>query len=212
MTRWLFSLRAILFVLMPIVAIIAVAVRTSSPRLVRTGNPFDLAIAGDGYFCVLDQLDGRSLYTRGGELMVNAVGQICLRIGGEEFPLLPNLIVQSDRRDIRIESDGRVLVLSGDSYVQIGQVELATFSAVNLPPLSDRIFKATDDMGWPTVQLPGEGAAGEIKQRHLEQQALIWHRESIVTLLIGFALGALAATAVFFRTPPQRINGKCLES
>lgn len=201
MTRWQLSLRTILFVLLPAVAVIAVAVRNAEPRLVRTGNPFHLAIAGDGFFCVQDQLDGRSRYTRGGEFMVNACGQICLRIGGEDFPLVPNINIPVDRREIRIEADGRVLVMSSGLYLTQGQLELATFSAMNLPVLSENIFEANDETGPPIVQVPGEGAAGEIKQRHLEQRALIWHRESIVTLLIGFALGALATAAMLYRRP-----------
>lgn len=201
MSTWQLSLRTILFVLMPAVAVIAVAVRTTKPRLVRTGNPFHLAIAGDGFFCVQDQLDGKTRYTRGGEFIVNSFGQLCLRTGGEDFPLVPNINIPVDRRDIRIGTDGRVSVLSAGSYAQQGQLELATFSAMNLPVLSENILEATDETGPPILQLAGEGAAGEIKQRHLEQRALIWQRESIVTLLIGFALGALATAAMLYRKP-----------
>jgi flagellar basal body rod protein FlgG len=206
MTLWQLSLRTILFVLMPAVAVIAVAVRNAEPRLVRTGNPFHLAIAGDGFFCVQDQLDGRSRYTRGGEFMVNNGDQICLRIGGEEFPLVPNIIIPNDRRQIQVDANGYVSVLSEDLYVQQGQLELATFSAMNLPVFSESMFEPNDETGPPTVQVPGEGAPGEIKQRHLEQRALIWHRESIVTLLIGFALGALATMSMYHRVPPRNAS------
>jgi flagellar basal body rod protein FlgG len=201
MTRWQLSLRTILFVLLPAVAVIAVAVRNAEPRLVRTGNPFHLAIAGDGFFCVQDQLDGRSRYTRGGQLTVDSSSQLGLRIDGEVFTFLPPIIIPHDRRQIQIDANGYVSVLSEELYVQQGQLELATFSAPNVPILSENLFRANDETGSPTVQVPGACAAGEIKQRHLEQRALIWHRESIVTLLIGFALGALASAAMLYRRP-----------
>ncbi len=133
MTLWQLSLRTILFVLMPAVAVIAVAVRNAEPRLVRTGNPFHLAIAGDGFFCVQDQLDGRSRYTRGGEFMVNNGGQICLRIGGEEFPLVPNISIPNDRRQIQVDANGYVSVLSEDLYVQQGQLHFRIFNNSTFP-------------------------------------------------------------------------------
>lgn len=207
MSRWQISLRAILFLLIPAVSVVAVAIRAGRPRLVHTGDPFDLAIAGRGYFCVTGEFNENPRFTRGGKLVINDSNRLCFQIGDEIVWLRPMISIPGDYREFRLEGDGRVLAMSGGSDLTMGQLEIATFSAANLPVFNQPLFAATDETGAPLIQTPGEFGSGHIKQGYLEQRPLSWQRESMVTLLIGFALGALAATAVLFRTPPWRKNG-----
>lgn len=189
------SLRTLLVVLMPLAALAALAVRWSEPRLVRTGNPYDVAIEGTGFFCVWDEFRERSRFARSGQLIVSANQQLGLRLAGEDFVLIPNISIPSDigdaRQNLRLTPDGRIVINSGGIGSQQGQLELYTFPAANYPQLERESFLATDELGTPSVWTAGSGPAGEIRQGHRELAGWHWDGESILTLLAGFALGAL---------------------
>src|ERR1700761_5500355 len=60
---------------------------TEQGNVGQSGNPYDLAIQGDGYFIV--QLpDGRDAYTRAGNFSLNADGQI---VTGEGYVVSPGI-------------------------------------------------------------------------------------------------------------------------
>ena len=187
-----FSLRTLLVVLMPLAAAGALAVRWTEPRLVRTGNAFDLAIEGAGYICVMDEFRGTSRYTRGGKLIVNASGVICLRLEGEDLALSPRLTVLSAAgSELKINADGGIFCASDGSMVQLGQLELYTFPSANLPQFEQGSFAAGDELGTPTVWLAGTGPTGQLRQGYRELPGWRWDAGYVVTLLVGFVLGAV---------------------
>ena len=190
-----FSLRTLLFVLMPLAAVCTLAVRWTEPHFVHTGNAFDLAIEGPGYFRVTDEFAEQHRYTRGGQLIVTANGLLCFRIGGEKWYLNPQITIPSDAGDLRktlkLEPDGRVLVLSDRYYIQQGQLDLCTFTAANLPQLARPLFADDDELGPPAVWNPGMGPAGIIRQGYQVQRGWQWDEEFVATLLTGYVLGAL---------------------
>jgi hypothetical protein len=194
--RLQFSLRTLFVVLMPLAAVFALCVRSREPRIVRTGNPFDLAVEGPGYFCVTDQFSANRRFTRSGQLSVNAFGQLYFRIDGEDCYLTPMITLPSDADDLRktlkITADGCVRVHSSGSEIQQGQLELFTFQAANLPQFEGPQFAADDETGPPNVWLPGAAPAGQILQGYRELRGWRWDGESIVTLLVGFVLGVVA--------------------
>jgi len=161
-----FSLRTLLLLLIPAAAVVAVAVREGKPRLVHTGDPFDLAIAGRGYFCVTDEFGDNPRYTRGGKLVINQYNQLAFLVGKELVLLRPNITLPSDYLSVEIDVDGRVLVSqSGQKDLsQQGQLELATFGSANLPILREPVFAVTAELGAPTISSPNEFGAGQIKQ------------------------------------------------
>jgi|APTNR8051073442_1049403.scaffolds.fasta_scaffold01207_7 flagellar basal-body rod protein FlgF len=91
---------------------VATVTDTAPGRLDSTGNPFDLAIRGDGYFVV--DTDAGPRYTRDGHFhpdqtgrMVTESGEPLLSAGGQP------IVVPLDDGDVVVASDGTVSTNSG---------------------------------------------------------------------------------------------------
>lgn len=95
----------------------------------QTGNPYDLAIAGNAFFVV----DGPSgpLYTRNGSFQVNAAGELQTKSGLRVRGLGGPINIPPGARTISIGSDGGVMA-DGN---RVGQIQLA---AVDNPGLLRR--------------------------------------------------------------------------
>jgi flagellar basal-body rod protein FlgF len=90
--------------------------------MVETGNPFDLAIHGEGYFAV--QTEDGERYTRNGRFTLDETGrlineqrQLVLSEGGQPFTF------NSTEVNIRIARDGTVSTENG----QIGRIRVVRF-------------------------------------------------------------------------------------
>lgn len=89
-----------------------------------TGNPFDLAIEGDGFFKV--ELDGVELLTRNGRFhqntngfLVNEQGASLIGSGGPvNLPLMQNVATAESEVQLEISADGRIL-FNGREHVRI---------------------------------------------------------------------------------------------
>ena len=88
----------------------------------KTGNPLDLAIAGDGYFVV--QTPQGERYTRNGRLkldeggqLVNQAGQPVLSSGGQPFILAP------EDTEITVSRDGTLSTNNGN----LGKLKVVRF-------------------------------------------------------------------------------------
>ncbi|MCF8481852.1 MAG: flagellar basal-body rod protein FlgF [Rhodospirillum sp.] len=95
---------------------------TSPGALEQTGNPLDLAIEGDAYFEVRDEVG--PMYTRAGRFTMNPDGQV---VTAEGLPLMTEantpLILAPNETQISIASDGTVSTENG----QVGKIRLVTF-------------------------------------------------------------------------------------
>ena len=97
------------------------------PSLV-TGNPFDLAIQGGGYFQI--QTDAGIRYTRAGAFLLNAQNQMVTATGDR---LLGDgdqpITIPEDARDIVIAADGVISARSGTGTgaTQLGKLKLVKF-------------------------------------------------------------------------------------
>lgn len=191
-----FSLRTLLLVLMPLAAVLALTVRWTEPHFVRTGNPFDLAIEGGGYFCIADEFRENHRYTRGGQLTVNANGLLSLRLDGADRALEPAIPIPADSQDLRevlkIAADGRVYSEIDGSEQQHGQLIMYTFAAANLPQFKQLTFAADKETGPPFEWIPATGPAGYSRQGYRECPSWRWDTDSVYLLLTGFTLGVLA--------------------
>lgn len=87
----------------------------------QTGNPFDLAIAGDAFF-VIDGPNG-PLYTRNGAFQVNAAGELQTKSGLRVRGQGGSITIPQGARTISIGADGGVMA-DGN---RVGQIELAAF-------------------------------------------------------------------------------------
>ena len=167
-------------------------------NLQQTGNSFDLAISGHGFF-QLQMPDGTTGYTRDGSFHPDAQGQLVNSNGmplsppitippgtrdgsfhpdaqgqlvnSNGMPLSPPITIPPGTRDVTVSNDGIVSVsIAGQEGVtQIGQIQLATFqNSAGLDPQGQNVFKESDASGTPTAATPGVNGAGLLQQGYLE--------------------------------------------
>ncbi len=140
---------------------------TEQGNLVNSGNTYDVAINGEGYFRVL-MPDGTDTYTRAGSFQLSPTGQIVTPDGHQ---VMPGITVPAEAIDVTINPQGEVLVkLAGEVEPQnVGRLEITTFpNAAGLEALGDNLFAETPSSGIPTAGSPGTPGYGTIMQGFLE--------------------------------------------
>lgn len=140
---------------------------TEQGNLQLTGNSYDLAIQGTGYYRV--QLpSGDDAYTRAGSFQLSPTGQIVTQDG---YVVQPGITVPQDAVGVSINAAGEVQVkITGQVAPQtVGQIELATFfNEAGLEAVGDNLFLETPSSGAATVGVPGAAGYGTIRQGFLE--------------------------------------------
>ncbi len=137
--------------------------------VIQSGNTYDIAIMGDGFFQV--QLpSGENAYTRDGTFKVDANG---LMVTSDGYPMTPNITVPNDAVQVSISTDGTVSVQQAGQATmsQVGSIQLARFSnPAGLESAGRNLFKETPASGTPVQGQPGQGplAATTIQQGALE--------------------------------------------
>jgi len=140
---------------------------TSQGNVASTGNPYDVAINGKGYFHVT-MPDGTDAYTRDGAFSLSPDGQIVTSRG---YIVAPGLAVPQDATSVAINAQGQVQVTqAGQSAPQtIGQLELARFpNDAGLQATGDNLFTETPASGNVITGLPGSPGFGTLQQGFLE--------------------------------------------
>ncbi len=146
---------------------VATARMFTQGNLQQTGNQFDLAINGQGFFQI--QLpDGTTAYTRDGSFRPDANGTLVSNSG---FALQPAITIPANAQTLTIGQDGTVSVtVPGQAAPQsLGQIQLANF--VNPGGLESRgqnLFAETAASGTPNTNAPGSNGLGLINQSYLE--------------------------------------------
>lgn len=132
-----------------------------------TNQQYDIAINGDGFLQV-EGPDGEVLYTRNGQLQVNADGAL---VNNQGFVIQPEINIPENATLISISEDGRVQATVAGQVDQedLGQITLVKFmNSAGLKPLGDNLLAASDASGDPIELQPGEEGVGTIKQGALE--------------------------------------------
>jgi len=94
----------------------------------QTGNPLDVAIAGNAFLTV--QTPRGERYTRNGALQINSAGELVtsegLKVVGQSGPI----VLQPGDRDISISTDGSISVREGANMTDSlrGKLKLASFA------------------------------------------------------------------------------------
>jgi len=135
--------------------------------LQQTGNNFDVAIKGQGFFQIT-MPDGSTGYTRDGAFQVDSAGQLVTPTG---YPVQPGITIPANAQTVTIAADGTVsVVVSGQPQpVAQGQIQLATFiNPAGLEPRGGNLFAETAASGTPNVAAPGSGAHGALQQGFVE--------------------------------------------
>lgn len=135
--------------------------------LQMTGNPFDVAIKGDGYF-MITMPSGDTGYTRDGSFQLDQDGQL---VTSEGYDVQPGITIPTDAVDVTINASGEVLVKLQDqtNLTNVGQIQLATFANdAGLEAIGNNILMETEASGTAVVNNPGEPGYGELEQGALE--------------------------------------------
>lgn len=133
----------------------------------KTGQPFDLAIKGQGFFEVTLP-DGSLGYTRNGAFQVDPQGMLTTSDG---YPLSSSIQVPADATNVTISPSGQVSVTEPNQTgpVVIGQLNLDTFvNPAGLQAQGNNIYIPTASSGAATPSEPAQNGAGEIAQGYLE--------------------------------------------
>jgi flagellar basal-body rod protein FlgG len=136
-------------------------------NLMSTGNNFDLAIQGRGWFQVTLP-DGTTAFTRAGSLQIGPTGQIVTPQG---YTVVPGITIPNDAQNVTINNSGEVLAqLPGQTTTSnVGQLQLASFAnEAGLQALGDNMFKDTAASGNAITGVPGSTGFGTIQQGFLE--------------------------------------------
>jgi flagellar basal-body rod protein FlgG len=136
-------------------------------NVVQTGNTFDMAINGRGFFQVL-RPDGSQAYTRDGSFQVSREGRLVTANG---YDLQPAIVIPPDAQSITVGVDGIVSAqLPGQPDAStIGAIQLADFiNPAGLEAIGDNQFLESGASGAPQVGTPALTGLGALMQGALE--------------------------------------------
>ncbi|WP_321338370.1 flagellar basal-body rod protein FlgG [Breoghania sp.] len=153
---------------------LGLGVRTAAIRnlhtqgnLDMTGNDFDMAIDGRGWF-VVTNAEGETLYTRAGAFNTNGDGRL---VTADGYPVEPAIVFPNDTVDVQINETGQVYAkLDSQTNPQlVGQLQMAVFANdAGLEAKGGNLFKETDASGPAIDGVAGDAGFGRIRQGYLE--------------------------------------------
>lgn len=135
--------------------------------LQQTGNNFDIAINGQGFFQILLP-DGTTAYTRDGAFQLDNQGNV---VNSSGYLLQPSITIPPNTVSVTVGNDGTVTALVSGSAnpTQVGTIQLANFVNVGgLQARGENQFLETASSGAPQVNQPGTNALGTTNQGFLE--------------------------------------------
>ena len=136
-------------------------------NVLRTGNKFDLALEGKGYFQI-QRPGGGVVYTRAGSFQLGPLGTIVTPQG---LTVQPGVTIPSNAIEVTINDSGEVLakLANQTALLNVGQLQLAVFAnEAGLKALGDNLFEETAASGLPTTAAPGSAGFGTVLQGFLE--------------------------------------------
>jgi flagellar basal-body rod protein FlgG len=143
---------------------VALARNFSQGALQQTGNPYDVAINGQGFFQI-QMPDGSTAYSRDGSFQVNAQGQL-VTSGG--YTVQPGITIPQGAQSVTVSKDGIVSVTLAVPQ-QVGQLQLANFiNPAGLEPRGENLFAETAASGAPQAGVAGANGLGTIQGGYLE--------------------------------------------
>jgi flagellar basal-body rod protein FlgG len=155
----------------------------STGNLQQTGNRFDMAIQGDGFFKV-SQPDGTLAYTRDGSFTTDQNGNLVDTSGNL---LNPQITIPQDTLSVTVAADGTVSVTeAGQTQPQtLGQITLTHFiNPSGLNQLGKNLLQPTLASGVAIDGVPGTDGLGTIAQGSIEVSN-VDVAEEMVNMIIG---------------------------
>ncbi|QEG42179.1 flagellar basal-body rod protein FlgG [Roseimaritima ulvae] len=165
-----------------------------------TGRELDIAIEGKGYLPVTDPSTQTTLYTRAGNLDINANGQLVIGSAQTGRLLEPALTIPDEATSVVINPSGVVMVQLPDQVElsQVGQLQLAQFvNPDGLLKVGENMYQQTDASGQPQLGNPGDTGSGILRQGNLEASNVEPVQELIdlITTQRAFELNSQAVQA-----------------
>ena len=140
---------------------------TEQGAMTNTGNTYDMAIDGPGYFQITLP-SGDLAYTRAGSFQLSDQGEL---VTSDGYLVQPNVTIPQGALDVTVSKTGGIQVkTAGQAEMQtVGQLELATFvNEAGLEAIGSNLFLETGASGQPTVSTPGQPAFGTLSQGFVE--------------------------------------------
>ena len=169
---------------------------TTQGDLTSTGNPYDVAVQGPGYFRV-QQADGTDGYTRAGNFSLSPQGQLVTQDG---MLVQPGIAIPANTISVQINALGQVnATVAGNTTPQtVGQLELTRFpNEAGLNAIGGNIFLETPASGSPQAGVPGSPGYGTIQQGFLETSNVNSVNEitSLITAQRAYEMNSKVITA-----------------
>jgi flagellar basal-body rod protein FlgG len=135
--------------------------------LTQTGNKFDMALNGRGWFQVTNS-NSETFYTRAGAFNVNATGQLVTVDG---YLVQPTIAIPNNATEVNVDQAGQVYVRVANATTQtlVGQLTLGNFvNEAGLEPVGDNLFRETVASGPATLGVAGDQGNATVQQGYLE--------------------------------------------
>ena len=166
----------------------------------QTGRDLDLAIEGTGFIQVTDPVTSNPLYTRAGNLDINALGQLVIGSAQTGRLLDPPITIPQGSTAVVIGNNGQVQVRApgANQLTQVGEITMASFiNPDGLLKVGENLYQATDASGQVQLGPAGQNGHGVIRQGSLEKSNVEPVREMIdlITTQRGFELNSQAIQA-----------------
>lgn len=151
-------------------------------ELQQTANPFDMGLAGAGFFRVR-MGSGEQLYTRDGSFVPDSSGQLVTANG---HVLDPGITIPADALEVIIAEDGTVSVRRDQSGppTAIGTLQLFRFpNPAGLKAQGANLYSESGSSGSPISSTPGTDGTAFIRQGFIERSNV-----QVVDELVGLIL------------------------
>jgi flagellar basal-body rod protein FlgG len=166
----------------------------------QTGRELDIAIEGPGFLQVLDPQTQDFLFTRSGNMDINANGQLVIGSARTGRLIDPAIDIPPEATAVEIGATGQVMVrIPGTIELQqVGQLQIANFiNPDGLLKVGENMYQQTDASNQAILGEPGTNGLGVIRQRTLEASNVEPVQELIdlITTQRGFELNSQAIQA-----------------
>lgn len=118
-----------------------ISISPLSGVLQTTGNPFDVAITGEGYFAV--DVNGAIQYTRRGQFMVNSEGVLVTPEG--------NRVLDNSNAPIQFPEGVKTVNIALDGTISTEEGQLAKIGVFRFSPEQESKLQRTGNTGFATI-------------------------------------------------------------
>ena len=195
---------------------LVVDIDMSQGKMEATGNTWDLAIDGDGFFVVSDGRE--NFYTRCGHFVLNEQGQ--LELSTDRGPLILQLAggqaIDVASSAITVTRQGQIIA-AGTSPTEanvVASIQLAVFRNPSRLTPQGLCFEANNDSGSATLKAAASAGVGRLLQGSVERSNVdltaelakserLRRAEALVSPQPGGPLGIASPSSVFLDDPAE---------